>query len=216
MVVGHVRHGLRRVGLVPVAVVALAIGGCGGEDSAEPQPVSTAAGGEEYSSADVDFATHMIQHHAQAMQMVVTAQGRRDLDPALEGLMEQIRSTQVPEVEIMTDWLEAWGQEVPETAMDHANAGHDLSEPSTMEDMAGDLPGMMTAEELRALAEARGPAFEEMWLTMMIEHHEGAVEMASAQVEEGHNAEAVALAEDIVESQSDEITTMEEMLTRPG
>jgi uncharacterized protein (DUF305 family) len=200
-----------RTGLAALALVLLpALAACG-EESAEPEAVETAPGGEEFNQSDVDFATQMIPHHAQAMQMVVMAQGR-DVRPEVADLMEQVRATHVPEVELMVDWLTAWGKEVPETSMDHGNAGHDADDMTSMEGMDTDLPGMMTGEELTDLQESSGEQFEQMWLSMMIEHHEGAVAMARDQVDAGHHQEAVELAQQVVEGRTAEIATMERLL----
>ena len=75
-----------------------------------------------------------------------------------------------------------------------------------------DMPGMATEEEMGALGEASGGAFEEMWLQMMIEHHEGAIEMAEEEVADGEFPDAVALAEDIAQAQAAEIDQMEKLL----
>jgi uncharacterized protein (DUF305 family) len=99
---------------------------------------------------------------------------------------------------------------VPETSRDHANA-HAQEHGESVE-MDTDMPGMLSAKELETLESASGQEFQTMWLEMMIEHHEGAVEMAEAQVEEGSNAKAVALAEDIISTQEREISTMQNLL----
>ena len=205
---------VRRTGLVAVAGLALTFGltACGGDD-ADPSAdsVSTASDGSEFNQADVDFATRMIPHHAQAVQMVVMAQGR-ELDPEVASLMEDIRDAQVPEIETMSDWLVTWGEPVPETSLDHANAGHDGDghggDGMDMSEM-GDMPGMMDDERMDGLDRTQGSAFQEMWTEMMIEHHEGAIEMAEAEVEDGHNPEAIAMAEQIIESQTAEIETLQ-------
>ncbi len=150
----------------------------------------------------------MIPHHAQAVAMVVLTQGR-PLDPDVENLAMAIREAQVPEVEAMTDWLTAWDEEVPETSLDHSNAGHDMSD---MEGMDDEMPGMMTADEMRALEGASDAEFQDLWLEMMIEHHTGAIEMAGAEQNDGEFEEAVALAESIAASQQREIDTMTELL----
>ena len=171
----------------------------------------TAGNGDTYNDADVDFATHMIPHHAQAIQMVVMAEGR-PLEPEVAELANAIRDAQAPEVEQMVDWLTAWGEEVPETSMDHANAGHDMSEMTPMDGM-DDVPGMMTAEEMQALMDAPDAEFQDLWLEMMVEHHRGAIEMALTEQGEGLFEPAVQLAEDIEAAQESEIDVMEGWLS---
>ncbi|MGH3363157.1 MAG: DUF305 domain-containing protein [Nocardioidaceae bacterium] len=183
------------------AALTLTLAGCSASESSTD--------GNAYNDADVDFASDMIQHHAQALQMVDLTLGRK-LDAEVVTLTEEIRTAQAPEIEKMADWLEGWDQPVPETSRDHANA-HAQEHGESVE-MDTDMPGMLSAKELESLESASGPEFQTMWLEMMIEHHEGAVEMAEAQVEEGSNAKAVALAEEIISTQEREISTMQDLL----
>jgi uncharacterized protein (DUF305 family) len=178
-------------------------------DDGEPDGDDTSAevaDGEEFNSADVEFATDMIQHHAQALSMVDLTVGR-DVSPELVELMEQIRMDQSMEIETMVDWLTDWDQPVPETVRDHANAHGD----GQME-MDSDMPGVMSAEEMDRLEAAQGPEFEQLWLEMMIEHHEGAIAMAATENTEGEYPAALGLAETIVGAQEAEIEQMKAML----
>jgi uncharacterized protein (DUF305 family) len=186
-----------------LAAALLLLAGCGSdtEDSAAPEPSNT-----EHNSADVTFATDMLPHHAQALSMVDLTLGRK-LDPEVADLAEQIRNTQVPETETMVDWLTEWGEPVPETSRDHVNAdSHDGMETDS------DMPGMMSGEEMQALEDASDAEFEQLFLAMMIEHHEGAIEMAKTEQEQGVFGPAVELAESIATSQDTEITTMKGLL----
>ena len=190
---------------------------CGGDgDTADAGADQTATNGDVFNDADVDFATSMIPHHAQALAMVDLTRGR-ELSPPVQALTEDIQAAQGPEIETMVDWLTGWDQPVPETMRDHVNAedpdgmgGHD------MEDMEGetesDMPGMMTGAELADLDAAQGMEFEDMWLEMMIEHHEGAIEMAKDEQAEGVFPSAVDLAESIETSQQAEIDLMQGLL----
>jgi uncharacterized protein (DUF305 family) len=191
-----------RVLAAVAAALTLTLAGCSSESSADPNG---------FNDADVDFAGDMIQHHAQALVMVDMTMGR-DLDPETVELTEGIRAAQAPEIEQMADWLEDWDQPVPETSRDHANAHADEHGGDDGAEMDADMPGMMSAEEMDALEKASGEEFRTMWLELMIEHHQGAVEMAETVVEEGQNAEVRALAEDIIRTQSDEISTMQALL----
>lgn len=78
--------------------------------------------------------------------------------------------------------------------------------------MHSDMPGMMSAEEMGELEAAKGGEFQEMWLRMMIEHHEGAIEMSRTEPSDGQFGPAVELAENIESAQQDEISTMEALL----
>ena len=130
----------------------------------------------DHNDADVAFATDMIEHHAQAIQMANFTIGREGLDPEIAALAEEIRVDQTEEIDTLSAWLEQWGEPVPETGFATGD-GHTHSEESGS-DEHGDMPGMASGAAMDALAEAADPAFEEQWLAMMIEHHEGAVAMA--------------------------------------
>lgn len=182
-----------------LVAMALVLTGCSNDD--------TESAGKGFNEADVSFATDMIQHHAQALQMVDLAMGR-DLDPEVQQLADEIRAAQAPEIEQMVNWLQDWEQPVPETVRDHANAHGDGM------DMDSDMPGMMSNEDMQALEATAGPEFQPMWLEMMIEHHEGAIEMAEQEQENGEHRQAVALAENIASAQAEEIDAMKDLLER--
>lgn len=196
--------------------VLLTLSACGGssEEAEAPQKLSET----EHNKADVAFATDMIQHHAQAMSMVDLTMDR-PLEPEVQELADAIRAAQGPEIETMSGWLQEWGEEVPSTMRDHVNGGHEghggedeSSMSDSMEGMDHDMPGMMSAEDMEALEKASDAEFQDMWLEMMIEHHEGAIEMSETEQDEGRFKPAVDLAGTIIESQSAEIDTMEKIL----
>jgi uncharacterized protein (DUF305 family) len=199
---------LTRTFAAVVAALTLTLAGCSSsESSGDP------AG---FNDADVDFATDMIQHHAQALVMVDLSLGR-ELEPEMVELTDQIRAAQAPEIEQMVGWLNDWDKPVPETSRDHANAhadDHGGGEDDHGDDstMGAGMPGMQSGEELDALEQAQGGEFRTMWLSMMIEHHEGAVEMAEEVLDEGQNGKVRKLAEGIVKTQSAEIDTMQQLL----
>jgi len=207
------RRALSRL-LAVAATVALSAGlaACGDDSDSGSRASSTqtASNGDLFNDADVDFATNMIPHHAQAVQMANLTQDR-DVDAAVRQLAEQIRDAQVPEVETMTDWLTAWDKEVPETSIDHVHGGHDVSE---MPDMGGtgDVPGMMSAEEMQELMDAPDAEFQHMWLAMMKTHHEGAIEMAKSEQTDGQFPDAVRLAKSIISTQQAEIEQIDLLL----
>ena len=200
----------RAAAILTFAALAVApiLAGCGGSEGGD-EPASTtktAANGDVYNEADVAFAQQMIPHHAQALAMADLTRGR-ELSPEVEQLAAGIMEAQTPEIETMTHWLTGWEEEVPATMRDHANAEGD-----DMGDMNDDMPGMMSQEEMEALESAPDSEFEDMWLEMMVEHHEGAIEMARTEQEHGEFADAVAMAEDIEAGQTAEITKMKGLL----
>ena len=141
----------------------------------------------------------MIAHHEQAIEMAEIA-----LDPnvgasaAVVDLATRIKGAQDPEVELMTGWLTAAGEPV---AMD-ASEGHDMSS----------MEGMMTAEQMDAMAAMTGADFDQIWLQMMIAHHEGAISQSQTVKANGSNADVLALAETIITAQQAEITEMQALL----
>ena len=205
------RRTVRRTvaGLAFGLAVTLTAAACGDDDSDTTSQVSTT----EHNDVDVAFATDMIQHHAQALSMIDLTLDR-PLDPQVQRMADSIREAQAPEIETFSDWLTDWDEEIPETMRDHSNAGHDMHGDigDSMDGMASDLPGMMTADEMNALQDASDAEFQAMWLEMMIEHHAGAIEMAETAQEDGQYKPAIELATDIVESQSAEIERMEDLL----
>jgi uncharacterized protein (DUF305 family) len=196
-----------------LAVAAtLVLSACGGDDSpsgsgmdhgattaASGAPASAAA----FTDADVAFARHMIDHHRQAIQMAATAEGRA-ADAGVKELAGRIEGAQQPEIDTMNEWLAAWGEPAPMPAASMA---------SDMPGMQhGAMPGMMSAEDMTTLMGAEGAAFDKQFLTMMIAHHEGAVQMARQEAAQGSNTDAKALAQKIVTDQQAEIASMRTML----
>jgi len=179
---------------------ALTLTACGDD-------TDSAAGSAGHNEADVTFAQDMIPHHAQAVQMSKMAIDNADSEE-VRALAEDISAAQAPEIETMTGWLEDWDEEVPDTSMMSGDMGD--MEGMDMEDM--DMPGMMSSEEMKGLDAASGSDFDQMFLTMMIEHHEGAIEQAQTEQADGESAEAVDLAAEIEQAQTEEIATMEDLL----
>ncbi|QZY27744.1 DUF305 domain-containing protein [Nocardioides coralli] len=186
----------------PLLALGLALTACGGTDS------DTEAAPADHNDQDVAFATEMIPHHAQAVEMSEIAAANAE-SPEVRDLAEDISAAQGPEIEVMSSWLDAWGEDVPDTDGGMGGMNHGGSD-----DMGGmeDMPGMMSSDEMGDLESASGSEFDTMFLTMMIEHHEGAIEMAQTQQDEGEYPEAVDLAETIEETQTEEIQTMEDLL----
>jgi uncharacterized protein (DUF305 family) len=206
----------------------LALAGCGGGDDDQAQPqgepapniVQPGAPGEpsrtlsqeefealeapKHVQADVDFMKGMIHHHAQALQMtalVPTRSTSRDV----ELLAQRIDLSQEGEIEQMTAWLEARGEEAPALHRPHGHAHG-----------AGQLlmPGMLRETEMKRLAAAKGAAFDELFLRFMIRHHEGALTMVRNLYGEGGGFESNvdAFARHVDSDQAIEIVRMQGML----
>lgn len=184
-------------GLIAGAVV---LTGCsGGSDTNDTDAGSSASQSAEFNDADVAFAQGMIVHHEGALEMAQMADGRAQ-NPQVLDLADRIEAAQDPEIKTMTGWLEDWDQP---TSADESG-GMDMEGGMDMGGMNMDMSGLEAAS---------GAEFDRMWLEMMTEHHRGAVDMAETEIADGQNADAIALAEQIVESQSAEIDEMETLLT---
>ncbi|MBJ7324265.1 MULTISPECIES: DUF305 domain-containing protein [Nocardiaceae] len=163
---------------------------------ASPQADASA----RFNDADVMFAQMMYPHHAQAVEIAAMAQGRTD-NPDVVALAAAIAGAQQPEMDQMTTWLAEWGQPAP-TA--------DMGQMSSINHSSGS--GMMTPQDMDALTAASGPEFDRQWLTMMIAHHTGAIEMANTEISDGSNPDAQEMARTIVATQQQEIATMQRLL----
>jgi uncharacterized protein (DUF305 family) len=193
--------------------LASGLAGCGGQTDGDGRADGAAT---DHNEADVAFAGDMIQHHAQALAMVdLTVE--RQLDPEVQALAEDIRAAQGPEIETMTDWLTEWGEPVPATVRDHVNAeddhgGEHGGDGEHGDDTGMDMPGMMSDEQMDELEAAPDGEFQDLFLQMMIEHHEGAIEMAVTEQEDGRYPPATTLAGEIEAAQTAEIETMQGLL----
>jgi uncharacterized protein (DUF305 family) len=197
--------------MAALAVVAVAAG-CGGGASrgsgpSSDQPSATGSpSSAAHNQADIAFAQGMIPHHEQAVRMADLAQSRAS-DPRVKDLAAKIEAAQAPEIEEMTTWLTDWGAPVPSAPAGEPDA-HGGAHGST----TGAMPGMMTDQDMAALETASGDRFDRMFLEMMIRHHEGAVEMATTEQQQGQNPAAKALAEKIYADQTTEIGQMRGLL----
>lgn len=152
------------------------------------------ASAAKFNTSDVSFAQDMIPHHRQATEMAALAKSRTKNTDVLD-LASKIIAAQKPEIDLMSGWLKAWDKPVPEA----------------MPGMDG-MPGMMSAEDMAALEKSSGDEFDQMFLTMMIKHHESAIEMARTEESKGKSADAISLARRIQKDQAAEIRTMEALL----
>jgi uncharacterized protein (DUF305 family) len=210
------KHILRTLALPTALAATLVLSACGTGDmagmsgtktkasagSSAPAPSGTPAS-EAKNPADVLFATMMIPHHAQAIAMADIAL-KRATDPKVVALAPKVKAAQGPENERMTGWLTGWGEAVPD-----ASGGSDMSD---MHSMGGQTGGMMSAQEMTDLRKAAGPAFDRMWLQMMVRHHQGAVEMAKTELAKGTNPESKQLARSIIDAQSAEVAEINSIL----
>ena len=194
--------------LAAATVSAFLLAGCSSDTSSDSSSEGTSSASSssasdsssaEFNDADVMFAQMMYPHHAQAVEMAAMVQGRTDNSDVV-ALASAIEAAQQPEMDRMTAWLTEWGQPRPDMNMDMGGMDHSSG------------MGMMTQQDMDALSAATGAEFDRQWLTMMIEHHEGAIEMANTEIADGSNPDAQEMARTIVASQQQEIDTMRTLL----
>ncbi|HEX8630104.1 MAG TPA: DUF305 domain-containing protein [Catenuloplanes sp.] len=220
----------RRTSIVAAAALTgLVLSACGDADTAAPASVAapaaaTTAPAVETSSApavaptptpkaaaptragrpatgphnDLDemFATDMIPHHRQAVEMAMLAETRAS-DPRVKNLAARIGTTQDAEIKTMIAWLKGWRKPVPEP--DKAHTAHG--------------PGMMDHAEMEDLKAAKGTAFDRMFCEMMIRHHEGALQMATAVKTRGQNPAVRSMGAEVAKTQKAEVAELRDILT---
>jgi uncharacterized protein (DUF305 family) len=148
--------------------------------------------GTTYNLPDVYFMRMMIPHHTQALEMAVLAAGRTT-HPQLLAIADRVRAAQLPEIAVMRSWLAARGLPLDDPGHDHTT-----------------MPGMQSADRIKALTAARGDAFDRLFIELMISHHEGAVKMATDVRGAGRNEQIEEMATNIATEQSVEINRMRE------
>ena len=225
------------------AALLLALTACGDSgteestattNSAATTSVSAENGAAEHNDADIAFAQGMVPHHSQAIEMSDVLLAKQGIDTRVVDLAQQIKAAQGPEIEQLNAWLTAWGQGTAATTTTGMNmtesmpmgTGMQMPEAPVVIPPAGtsemDMPGMeggegmegmTSAEDMAALRDAQGVDAAKLFLNQMIEHHKGAITMAQTEVEDGQNAQAKAMAQNIITTQQQEITTMEQILS---
>ncbi|MBW8801478.1 MAG: DUF305 domain-containing protein [Streptomyces sp.] len=213
------RNLTRRLALVATAATAsLVLAACGGgSDSGSAGSGNGSASSSSSNAAaahnaqDVSFAQGMIPHHQQAVQMAGLAADRAS-SAQVKDLAARIEKAQDPEINTMTDWLKFWGKDVPSSDSSMGSMGSMGSMPGMSQSDGSSMPGMMSSSHLTELKTMSGKEFDTMFLTMMVEHHKGAVEMASEEKGKGEYGPATSMADGIIATQNAEISEMNKML----
>lgn len=186
-----------------VLAAALTLSACTSGDSmsgmdheSNSSDSSSSEASADFNDADVTFASDMVMHHQQAVEMADVFLDKDGVDSRVAALAEEIKAAQQPEIDTMNGWLESWGESTD------SMEGHDM----------GDMNGSMSEEDMKALMDATGPDADRLFLTQMTAHHTGAIEMANEEIASGQNPEAIELAEKIVADQTAEIDEMNNLL----
>jgi uncharacterized protein (DUF305 family) len=184
----------RTIAVVGVIAASLTLSACATTDTGMGMGGSESSGSSaSTNAADSAFVMMMIPHHEQAIEMSDTILGKADIDQRVLDLAQQIKKAQIPEIELMNGWLDDWGFGSME-GMDHGG-------------------GMMSEDDMAALDSASGKEAASLFLTQMIEHHQGALTVAETVIANGQNPDVITLAKNIVTSQTAEIATMKQVLS---
>lgn len=207
-------------GLGTPALLFLALSACApaaqGPAASPPQPRASASDARavadsvrrSYTAADVEFMTHMIGHHAQAIEMARLTP-THDASPSVRILSERIINAQQDEIATMQRWLRARHQPVPEAEPAGIKMKMDGAEHVML------MPGMLTEDQMKQLDAARGGEFDRLFLTLMIQHHKGALTMVDRLFGSHGAAQEDAIfkfASDVSADQSTEVARMQTML----
>ncbi|MEU5976928.1 DUF305 domain-containing protein [Streptomyces sp. NPDC047315] len=161
-----------------------------------PEQAAKAVPDDSPNAADFAYAEMMVKHHAQALTMTALVSERAS-SQQVKGVAERISAAQKPEIDAMNGWLKRFSAQKPKSG------GHDHG--------AMTMPGMATEAQLAQLRAAKGEAFDDLFLKLMITHHEGAVSMAADALSDGRNTLVQEMANDVLSQQSAEIGRMQKM-----
>lgn len=191
--------------------------GAPGQNSKILSPATAAIPVREPTEADTKFMQDMIMHHAQAVEMTALM-GTRTRNKALLAFGRRISISQTDEMNFMKQWLEDRSKPVPtqHDQMEHSSHMPGMAHSGQM-DMGSMpmMPGMLTPEQMKALAKASGAGFDRLFLTGMIQHHSGALVMVEdlfGTPGAGEESQLFDFATDVENTQSAEINIMKGML----
>jgi len=203
-------------------LAALAAGACGGSSPPPVQTTPSPVGGvvtgatapDPYGSryphtaADVEFMSGMISHHAQAIAMAKWAPSH-GANQSILTLAGRIINAQQDDIALMSRWLRERNLPVPEPSP----TGMKMMMNGVEHEML--MPGMLTPDQMKQLDDSRGPEFDRLFLTFMIQHHNGAISMVEklfGTPGAGQGEVIFKFASDVNVDQTTEIARMEKML----
>ena len=189
---------------------ALFLASCSGssdhpESHTTDEPVGTAQP-PGFNADDHAFATNMIPHHEQAIELAALAP-EHSSNADLIALAAKISAEQEPEIKALRVFLVQWDENPDDDASQGEQAEHGGH---------GAMAGMVDEATMTKLQSLRGADFDTLWLQSMISHHQGAIEMAKAEVANGQNEDVKRMAQTMIDAQQAEITQMNQMLKGGG
>jgi uncharacterized protein (DUF305 family) len=198
--------------------------GAPGQDNKSLTATTTGVSSREPSEADTKFMQGMIMHHSQAVEMTELLRTRSQ-NKEVQALGQRISISQTDEMKFMRQWLEDRGKKAPSeqeikqhgqmdmSQMDHEHMGHAHMDMGSMSMPL--MPGMLTPEQMKALAAASGSNFDHLFLTGMIQHHTGALTMVKDLFDTpgaGQDSQLFDFAMDVDNTQQAEIDIMQGIL----
>lgn len=180
--------------LFGVTAPAIVLAGCGGSNP------------DGFNDADTAYATGLISHHAQTLQLLDLTLGRDNLDPQIGTLADQIREDRFDETATAQRWLKTWGKKIPSTVLEHNHDQDGVTFDTS-------IPGVLSSQQLHTLEQAKGAVFAPAWLRQLIAHERGAVKLAADAIEGGQNTEVVAFAEKDERVHQQQVAQLERLQT---
>ncbi|WP_431237956.1 DUF305 domain-containing protein [Mycolicibacterium aichiense] len=190
----------RIVAVAAALATAVVVSSCSSTEDHTQHATSTAPASHAvaaHNADDVMFAQMMIPHHQQAVDLAAIA-AVHTTNQAVRTLAGKISDEQQPEIQAMKALLLQWDVD-PDATGDHS--GHGAA-----------MQGMVDDATMTKLKSLNGPQFDTLWLQAMIGHHQGAIEMAKAEIANGQSADLTAMAKSMVTAQQAEIDQMKQML----
>lgn len=200
-----------RIAAVFVAIfAALFLTSCSGSsDHTETHPADEPAGTAQppgFNADDHAFATNMIPHHEQAIELAAMVPDR-STNADVIALAAKISAEQEPEIKALRVFLVQWDENPDDDVSQGQHGGHGGH---------GAMAGMVDEATMTKLQSLRGTEFDTLWLQSMISHHQGAIEMAEAEVANGQNEDVKRMAQTMIDTQQAEIAQMNQMLKGGG
>ncbi|MCA1836100.1 MAG: DUF305 domain-containing protein [Actinobacteria bacterium] len=188
-----------RIHKVAVAAVAAAglLAGCGGtatSPAAAPPPADRGVSQERHNQNDVVFLQNMLSHHLQTSTMSDLAHTKAT-SLRVKTIALRIKAAQDQQITRIHNLLGAWG--APDSA---SGSG------------SGEVPGMLTDQQLQQLKSSTGADFDQLFLQLMIDHQKGAIQMSQTELAQGSDPQARRLAQDTISGQQSEINQMQKLL----
>jgi uncharacterized protein (DUF305 family) len=179
---------MRRILLALAAAIVLAACSQGGEEQGSA-PATPAP-----NDADVTFAQNMIPHHQQAIDMAKLVDTHTER-PELRQLASSIVTAQGQEITQLQGWLSSWGKPATPEGMGHGGM---------------EMPGTMSEADMNRLMDLNEADFDLAFVEMMAAHHQGAIDMAKTELEEGSLPEVKQFAQKVIDDQQKEVDQLQQ------